>query len=108
MAEHDAAERVTGTQVHVLIIDWAQRPLEQQLEDGRTRNAIDAASAAPDEPPSKDASVHLYGPSSRVTTSAQAPPESSSPRQRHVLRRGHNAPEVAGTDTNTTDPPTLK
>jgi hypothetical protein len=43
--------RVIQNQVHVLITDWAQGPLEAQLEDARTRNAIDAAFAAPDEPP---------------------------------------------------------
>ncbi|MEU8119769.1 hypothetical protein AB0C21_13790 [Spirillospora sp. NPDC049024] len=46
-----------GTQVHVLVSDWAERPLEQRLEDARTRNAIDAAFASLDEPPTDRASV---------------------------------------------------
>lgn len=46
-----------GTQVHVLVTDWAEHPLERQLEDARTRNAIDAAFAAPDKPPTPRASV---------------------------------------------------
>ncbi|WP_329097900.1 hypothetical protein OG979_20265 [Actinomadura citrea] len=46
-----------GTHVHVLVSDWTERPLERQLEDARTRNAIDAAFATPDEPPAPRASV---------------------------------------------------
>ncbi|TMR07291.1 hypothetical protein ETD83_01485 [Actinomadura soli] len=49
---------VIGNQVHVLITDWAQHPLEARLEDARTRNAIDAAFDAADDPsPPHTASV---------------------------------------------------
>lgn len=34
---------VTGDQVHVVLDDWMENPLERQLEDPRTRKAIDAA-----------------------------------------------------------------
>lgn len=48
---------IVGSMVHVLVSDWAERPLERQLEDARTRNAIDTAFAAPDEPSSPRANV---------------------------------------------------
>jgi hypothetical protein len=36
---------VTGDQVHVMLDDWMDNPLERQLGDSRTRKAIDAALA---------------------------------------------------------------
>ncbi|GAA2442103.1 hypothetical protein GCM10010191_68020 [Actinomadura vinacea] len=49
---------VTGDQVHVMLDDWMDNPLERQVEDPRTRKAIDAAFAhAANEPEPPIASV---------------------------------------------------
>jgi hypothetical protein len=41
---------VISDEVHVLLTDWMDRPLERQLEHARTRNAIDRAFTVADQP----------------------------------------------------------
>jgi hypothetical protein len=57
MLERPVRTVVTGDQVHIVLDDWMDNPLERQLEDSRTRKAIDSAFAEVDTQPAAEPTI---------------------------------------------------